>query len=198
MVNVKQINNQKRNKYDIIDVIFVLLQPICMILSAIFLLNSLLAQVINIIIIIAFTVTTLYFWILRNPFYSYLAKAIGGSNFLFLFIKLPLFYHNLIVTQHYPLSKYGFLSLLILPSIIYFLITIRFSSLVLPGYRNVGARLAYLGYTKAAEDYIFRDNLEQRKKREDFIKSMKVKYNQKLVILLTCVFTLSYCITIFF
>lgn len=169
-----------------------------MTLSAIFLLDLLLVLVINIIIIIAFTISIFYFWFQRNPFYSYLAKAIGGSNFLFLIIKLPLFYHNLIVTQHYIPSKYGFLSLLILPSVIYFLITIRFSSLLLPGYRNVGARLAYLGYTKAAEEYIFRDNLEQRKKRKDFIKSMKVKYNQKLVILLTCVFTLSYCITIFF
>jgi len=198
MVDAKQTINQKRNKYDILDIVFVFLQLISMSLSAIFLLDSLLVLVLNIAIIIAFTISTFYFWFLRNPFYSYLGKAISASNFLFLFIKLPLFYYNLITKQIYIPSIYWFLPLLFLPSVIYFIISFRFSSMLLPGYRNVGAMLAYAGYTKAAENYIFRDNLEQRKRQEDFIKSIKEKHKQNLIILLACIFTLSYFITIFF
>lgn len=202
MDDVKQVTNQKRNVYEILNVIFIFLLLVSMSLSAIFLLDSLLVLVINIVITVIFTISTLSLWFLRNPFYSHLEKAMSISNFLFLFIKVPVLYYNLINTQHNIPYQYGLLILLFLPSVIYFIIAFRFSKTTsirtsythLPIYRGRNP-INIQVYSKAS---VFRDDLEARQKQENFIKATKEKYKHKLIILLACVFSLGYFLTIFF
>lgn len=202
MDDVKQVTNQKRNIYEILNVIFIFLLLVSMSLSAIFLLDSLLVLVINIVITVIFTISTLSLWFLRNPFYSHLEKAMSISNFLFLFIKVPVLYYNLINTQHNIPSLYGLLFLLFLPSIIYFIIAFRFSKTT-----SISTSYTHFPIYKMrnpinievySKTTVFRDDLEARKKQEDLIKATKKKYNHKLIILFACIYSLSYFLTIFF
>jgi hypothetical protein len=197
-----EIIDEKRNIYDIINIIFVFLLLVSMSLSAIFLIDSLIVLVINIVISVIFTISTFSFWFMRNPFYSHLEKAMSISNFLFLFIKVPVLYYNLINTQHNIPSIYGLLFLLFPPSVIFFIIAFRFSKTT-----SISTSYTHFPIYKMrnpinievySKTTVFRDDLEERKRQEDLIKTMKIKYKHKLIIILACIFSLSYFLTIFF
>jgi len=197
-----EIIDEKRNKYDIINVIFVFLLLLSMSLSAIFLIDLLLVLVINIVIIVIFTISTFFLWFIRNPFYSHLEKAMSISNFLFLFIKVPVLYYNLINTQQNIPSIYGLLFLLFPPSVVFFIIAFRFSKT-----KSISTSYTHFPIYKMrnpinievySKTTVFRDDLEARQKQENLIKSTKKKYKHKLIILLACIFSLSYFLTIFF
>lgn len=202
MVDIKQETNQKKNIYDILNVIFIFLLIGSMSLSAIYLLDSLLILVINIVIMIIFTISTFFLWYIGNPFYLYLEKAMSVMNFLFLFIKVPILYYNLLHTQHNIPYPYGLLILLFLPSVIYFIIAFRFSKTAsirtsythLSFYRSRNP-INILVYSKPA---VFRDDLEARQKQENLIKETRKRYKHKIIILLACIFSLSYFLTLFF
>jgi hypothetical protein len=51
--------------------------------------------------------------------------------------------------------------------------------------------LAMVGYTKASERYLFRDNPEEIRKREEVIAKQKTEYRYKLIVALGVALTLS-------
>jgi len=82
-------------------------------------------------------------------------------------------------------------ALLLFPSVIYIIISFKFSAISLTRDRRAGAMLAFAGKTKAARLLFIRDNPEEGKKREEVIAKQKEKYRYKLIIVLAIALTLS-------
>ena len=182
------MNDVPRNKYEILDIIFTFLIELCMVLSAIFLLYNLIVSIIFVVVVVLLAFVVLFLWISRNPFYIYLVRAFAFNNFFFTFIALILLYSRLTAT----LTEYPFgYALLLIPSGIYLLISYKFSAVTTPSDKVVGSMLAMAGRTKASRRYLFRDNPEEIRKREEIIAKQKEIYKYKLVIALAIVLTLS-------
>jgi len=181
------MNDLPRDKFEILDLIFTFLVALCMVLTAIFLLNSLIVSLIFGIVVVLFAFVIIFLWRSRNPFNIYLVRAFAFNNFIFTFITLIVFFYNFTPTS----TEYPGYILLLVPSGIYLLISYKWSAVTTPGYKRAGAMLAYTGRTKAARRLFIRDNPEERRKREDLItKQMKV-YRYKLILALGIVLTLS-------
>ena len=181
------MNEIPRNKYEILDIIFTLLIALCMALTSIFILSNLIVSIIFAIMVVLFALVVLYLWRSRNPFYIYLVRAFAFNNFIFTFITLLIFFstYNPILTD-YP----GYI-LLLIPSGIYLLISYKFSAVTTLSDKREGAMLAMAGRTKASELRLFRDNKEERIKREEIIAKQKEEYKYKLIIGLAIALTLS-------
>jgi len=82
-------------------------------------------------------------------------------------------------------------ALLLIPSVIYLIISYKFSAVTTLSDKREGAMLAYAGKTKASQQRLFRDNPEERIKREELIAKQKEVYRYKIIIALTIVLTLS-------
>lgn len=182
-----------RGKYEILDLIFTIIISLCLVSTSIFLLPNLLGSLINIVVVIIFTVIVLNFWKSRNPFYVYLVRAFALNNIIVTFIAF------LILSSTFnPMSaEYPGLISLLFPAGIYLLISVKFSALPLFSKKGVG-RLAYTGSITTATHLLVRDNLEERKRREELIASQKKKYKFNLIIALTIIFILYSFIAIFF
>ncbi|MFX0049377.1 MAG: hypothetical protein ACFE8G_14635 [Candidatus Hermodarchaeota archaeon] len=182
------MNDNRRDKYKILDPIFTVLNTLSMVLTAVFLLNNLIVSLIFIVIVVLFGILVIFLWISRNPFNIYLVRAISFNNFIFTLLALSLYYSQLSPTlPEYPL---GYIFLLF-PSGIYFLITFKLS-----GYSNTvdkkqSAILTYTGRSKAAEQHLFKSSLEERMRREEVIAKQKNIYRYKLIITLVIILTLT-------
>jgi len=182
------MNDLPRDKYEILDIIFTFLIELCMVLTAIFLLSNLIVSIIFVILVALFAFMVLFLWISRNPFNIYLVRAYAFNNFFFTFITLIIFFSKLSATLiEYP---FGY-ALLLLPSGIYILISYKFSAVTTPSDKIVGSMLAMAGRTKAAERYLFRDNPEEIRKREEIFAKQKREYRYKFIIALAIGLTLS-------
>jgi len=181
------MNDLPRDKYDILDIIFTFLHTLCMSLTAIFLLRNLIVSLIFVIVVVLFAFVVLFFWISRNPFNIYLVRAFAFNNLFFTFTALMFFFSMLSVITTHPLGY----ALLLFPSVIYLLISYKFSAVTTPSDKKEGAMLAMAGRTKASELRLFRDNMEERIKREELIAKQKKVYRYKLIITLTIALSLS-------
>ncbi|MBA7652068.1 hypothetical protein ES703_59897 [subsurface metagenome] len=182
------MNDLPRDKYEILDIVFTFLIALCMVLTAILILSNLIVSLIFIIVVVLIAFVILFLWISRNPFYIYLIRAFAFNNFYFTFIALILFSSRLsyIITGYqlnYPL--------LLFPSIIYLIISIKFSTVPTLRDKKVGAILAFAGRTKASRRLFFKDNMEEKIKREELIAKLKKVYKLNLIIALTIALTLS-------
>ena len=155
-----------RNKYEIIDLIFTFLNALCMSLAAIFLLSNMIVISIFVVVVVVFACVVLFLWKSRNPFNIYLVRAFAFNNLFFTFIALMVFY-SLLITSY------------------------KFSAVTTPSDKREGAMLAYAGKSKASQQRLFRDNLEERIKREEVIAQQKKEYRYKIIIVLTIALTLS-------
>jgi len=81
--------------------------------------------------------------------------------------------------------------LLLFPSVIYLIITTKFSALSIRKYKKTGTALAFMGRIKNLELALFGDKLEDRMKREEAMAKIKKVYRIKIVIILCIVFTSS-------
>lgn len=181
------MNEVQRDKYDILDLIFTFLISLCMIVSAIVLLGNFIVSLIYIVIVIFLTLVVFSFWRAQNPFNIYLIRAFSFNNFLFTLVGLIVFYS---LTPPITNSSIGYEALLF-PSVVYLLISLKFSPLYTRRDKRAGAMLAYTGRSKAARNLFFADNPEERKKREELIAKQKKEYNYKIIIVLIVVLTLS-------
>ena len=181
------MNDTPRNKYEILDLIFTFLIALCMSLTSILILSNLIVSIIFAIMVVLFALVVLNLWRSRNPFNIYLVRAFAFNNFIFTFITLLIFFstYNPILTD-YP----GYI-LLLIPSGIYLLISYKFSAVTTLSDKKEGAMLAMAGRTKASELRLFRDNKEERIKREELIAKQKEEYKYKLIIGLAITLTLS-------
>jgi hypothetical protein len=182
------MNDLPRNKYEIMDIIFTFLIELSMVLTAILIFPNLIVSLIFVIVVALFAFVVFFLWISRNPFYIYLVRAFAFNNFFFTFIALILLYSRLFATlTEYP---FGYI-LLLLPSGINLLISYKFSAVTTPSDKVVGSMLAMVGHTKASEIYLFRDDPEEIRKREEVIAKQKTEYRYKLIVALGVALTLS-------
>ena len=82
-------------------------------------------------------------------------------------------------------------ALLLIPSVFYLIKSYKFSAVTTLSDKKEGAMLAYAGKTKASQQRLFRDNMEDRIKREELIAKQKKVYKYKLIIALAIILTLS-------
>ena len=141
-----------------------------------------------------FAFVVLYMWITRNPFNIYLVRAFAFNNFIFTFISLILFFSNFA----YGLTEYPGYILFLFPSGFYLIISYKFSSVTLLYDKKTGAMLAYTGRTEASRLQFFKDNMEERKNREDLVAKQKKIYSYNLIIVLTIFLTLINLLTLIF
>jgi len=181
------MNDLPRDKYEILDIIFTFLHTLCMSLIAIFLLSNLIVSLIFVSIVVLLAFVVLFFWKSRNPFNIYLIRAFAFNNLFFTFIALMIYYSLLSAIIAHPMGY----ALLLIPSVIYLIISYKFSAVTTLSDKREGAMLAYAGKTKASQQRLFRDNPEERIKREELIAKQKEVYRYKIIIALTIVLTLS-------
>ena len=137
--------------------------------------------------VVLFALVVLNLWRSRNPFNIYLVRTFAFNNFIFTFITLLIFFSTYAPT----LTDYPGYILFLLPSGIYLLISYKFSAVTTLSDKKEGAMLAMAGRTKASELRLFRDNKEERIKREELIAKQKEEYKYKLIIGLAITLTLS-------
>jgi len=148
----------------------------------------LLISLLFVIVIVFFACVVLFLCISRNPFNVYFVRAFAFNNFIFTFIALMLFFSMFSgVLTEYPLVY----ALLLFPSGIYLLISFKFSAVTTISDKKEGAMLAYAGRSKAARRRLFRDNPEERIKREELIAKQKKEYRYNVIIALAIILTLS-------
>lgn len=189
------MNDLPRKKFEILDIIFIILSTLCLFLTAILILSNLIVSLIFITIVVLIAFVVLFFWISRNPFNIYLIRTFAFNNFFFTFIALILFYSRSSTTlTEYPL---GYV-LLLFPSGIYLLISYKWSAVTILKDKRAGVMLAYTGRTKASRRLFFKDNMEDRINREDLIAKQKKVYRYKLIIALSIALTLSSIATLIF
>ncbi|MCK4381867.1 MAG: hypothetical protein KAW66_01105 [Candidatus Lokiarchaeota archaeon] len=181
------MNDLPRDKYEVLDIIFTILIALCMSLTAILILSNLIVSIIFVVVVALFVFVVLFLWKSRNPFNINLIRAFAFNNFIFTFITLIIFFSKFSPTiTGYP----GYIILLI-PSGIYLLISYKFSTVTTLGLKRASARLAYVGRTEASQRSLFRENMEERIKREELIAKQKKIYKYKLIIALCIALTLS-------
>jgi len=184
---MKYMNDLPRDKYEVLDIIFTILIALCMSLTAILILSNLIVSIIFVVVVALFVFVVLFLWKSRNPFNINLIRAFAFNNFIFTFITLIIFFSKFSPTiTGYP----GYIILLI-PSGIYLLISYKFSTVTTLGLKRASARLAYVGRTEASQRSLFRENMEERIKREELIAKQKKIYMYKLIIALCIALTLS-------
>ena len=183
------MSDTPRNKYEILDLIFTLLSALSMSLSAIFLLSNLTVSLIFVFVIVFFTLGVLYFWRARNPFNIYLIRALAFNNLFFTFTALIFYFSLLSNITAYPV---GYV-LLLSPSIIYLVISLKFksSTIARANDKRAGLTLAFLRRTKAARRMFFGENPEEGQKREELLNKQKEVYKYKIIIGLAMALTLS-------
>jgi len=181
------MNDLPRDKYEILDLIFTFLIALCTVLTAIFLLNNLLVSLLYVIVVVLFTFVVLYLWKARNPFNVYLVRAFAFNNLIVTFIAFAIFFTNFSPTST-DLPGYV---LLLIPSVIYLIISLKFSAFSSVLSRGAGARLAYAGKTRAARRIFFGENPEEIIKRKQLLAKQKEKYRYKIIIVLVGTLTLS-------
>ncbi len=192
MLLLNYMDEISRDKYEILDLIFTFLNTLCMVLTAFFLLNNLIISLIYGIFIVIFAFVVLYLWIARNPLNIFLIRAFALNNFIFTFISLILFFSNFAHT----LTEYPGFILFLFPSGIYLVISYNFTAVTLPYDKKTGAMLAYTGRTEASRLQFFRDNMEERKNREELVAKQKKGHRYKLIIVLTIFLTLISLLTL--
>jgi hypothetical protein len=184
---MKYMNDLPRDKYEVLDIIFTILIALCMSLTAILILSNLIVSIIFVVVVALFVFVVLFLWKSRNPFNINLIRAFAFNNFIFTFITLIIFFSKFSPTiTGYP----GYIILLI-PSGIYLLISYKFSTVTTLGLKRASARLAYVGRTEASQRSLFRENMEERIKREELIAKQKKIYKYKLIIALCIALTSS-------
>ena len=181
------MSDTPKAKNRILDLIITLFNSLCMVLTAFLVLSNLTVSLIFVSSVVFITLMFLFFWISRNPFSIYLVRAFAFNNLFFTFIALMVFYSLL---SPISTSQLGYV-LLLLPSIFYLTISFKFSSISKLADKRVGASLAYMGRTKAAEHYLYQDNLGDKKRREETITKLKEVYPYKIIITLVVILTLS-------
>ena len=188
------MNDVPRDKFEIIDIIFTFFIALSMVLTAIFLLYNLIVSIIFVVVVALFAFVVLFLWKMRNPFNINLIRAFAFNNFIFTFITLLIFFSKFSPTiTGYP----GYIILLI-PSGIYLLISYKFSTVTTLGLKRASARLAYVGRTEASQRSLFRENMEERIKREELTAKQKEIYKYKLIIALGIALTLSSLLALIF
>ena len=186
------MNKVPRDKFEVIDLIFMFLFAISFALTALVLFDNLIISIIYFIIVVLFSVVTLFLWIIRNPFNMYLVRTFAFTNFLFTFISLIVYASRPSEPPtEYP-SNYGsiFIIFCLVPSIIYLAITTRFVATSTLKYKRTGAALAFMGRIKNVEQALYGDKVEDKIRREEAMAKIKKAYNQKIVIVLCIVFAL--------
>ncbi|MBY8978744.1 MAG: hypothetical protein KGD72_00005 [Candidatus Lokiarchaeota archaeon] len=176
-----------RNKNEILDLIFTFLNALCMSLAAIFLLSNVIVISIFVVVVVVFACVVLFLWKSRNPFNIYLVRAFAFNNLFFIFIALMIYYSLLSTIIAHPMGY----ALLLIPSVFYLIKSYKFSAVTTLSDKKEGAMLAYAGKTKASQQRLFRDNMEDRIKREELIAKQKKVYKYKLIIALAIILTLS-------
>ena len=181
------MNDLPRDKYEILDLIFTFLIALCMVFTAIFLLNNLIVSLIYVIVVVLFAFVAIILWNSRNPFNIYLVRAFAFNNFIVTFITLIIFFTNFSPTST---DLPGYI-LLLIPSVIYLIISLKFSAFSSILSRRAGVMLAYAGKTRAARRIFFGDNPEEIIKRKQLLTEQKEKYRYKIIIVLVTALTLS-------
>jgi len=156
-------------------------------LAAIFLLSNVIVISIFVVTVVVFACVAFYLWKSRNPFNIYLVRAFAFNNLFFTFIALLIFFSILSAITTYPMGY----ALLLIPSVFYLIISYKFSAVTTPSDKREGAMLAYAGKSIASQQRLFRDNMEDRIKREEVIAKQKTEYKYKIIIVLTILITLS-------
>ena len=188
------MNEIPRTKYEILDLIFTILITMCLVSTAIFILRNLIVSLMYSIFVAFFAFISLALWTSRNPFTIYLIRTLVYNNFFVTLISHIIFFSNLTHTSiYYP----GYI-LLLFPSVIYLLISFKYSTISLPIDKMAGVRLSYFGRSKAAQNLYFKDNPEERRKREEFIAEQKKTHKYKPIIALCIALILSSLVTLIF
>jgi len=156
-------------------------------LAAIFLLSNVIVIMIFIIVVVVFACFVFFLWKSRNPFNVYLVRAFAFNNLFFTIIALMFYYSLLSAITPHPMGY----ALLLIPSVFYLIKSYKFSAVTTLSDKKEGAMLAYAGKSKASQQRLFRDNLEDRKKREEVIAQQKREYRYNIIIVLTIALTLS-------
>ena len=181
------MNDVPKDKYRILDFIFTIFNSLCMVLTAILVLYNLMVSITFIISVILITCAFLIFWTSRNPFIIYLVRTFAYNNLFFTFFALIYFYSVIIPVSTHQIA----FVLLLLPSILYLTISFKFTSITTLKDKSTGTTLVAMGRTKAAERYLFKDKLEDKKNRKERIAELKTVYPYKIIIALAIVLTLS-------
>ena len=181
------MNDVQRDIYDALDLFFTFLNSLCMILTAIFILSNFIMSLIYIIIVVLFAILILYFWRSQNPFNVYLVRAFTFNNLFFTFVALMIFFSLLSRVTTVPIGY----NILLLPSIVYLIVSFKSPSLSTRRDKRAGAILAYTGRTEAARNLFLSESLEERKQREELIANLKKEHNFKIILVLIVFLTLS-------
>lgn len=188
------MNDILRTKYEILDLIFTILITMCLVSTAIFILSNLIVSLMYSIFVAFFAFISLALWTSRNPFTIYLIRTLVFNNFIVTLISLIIFFSNFATTStNYP----GYI-LLLFPSVIYILISFKYSAISLPRDKIAGVMLSYIGRSKAAQNLYFKENLEERSKREELIAEQKKTHKYKLIIALSIALILSSLVMLIF
>ena len=189
------MSEHPRDKFEILDLVFLLLFGLCLILSAIILLPNFVVSSLIIVAFVLFLFVTTYYWKIRNPFSMYLIRSFGFTNFLFTFISFILFSYRVTVT----LPRYfSGLILLLVPSGVYLMLAILFYRSSNPLDKNAGAALAFYGKIKNIDITLMGDSFEDKKRIKKAISQLKTVYRYKLIIVLTVLFPLISFIALIF
>lgn len=188
------MNDLPRDKYEILDIVFTFLHTLCMSLTAIFLLYNLIVSLIFIIVVVLFAFVVFFLWKSRNPFNIYLIRAFAFNNLFFTIIALMIFYSMLSTIAAHPVAY----ALLLFPSVVYFIKSYKFSAVTTLSDKKEGAMLAYAGKTEASQQRLFRDNMDDRIKRDELIAKQKEVYRYKIIIALTIALTLNSFVALIF
>lgn len=189
------MSEHPRDKFEILDLVFLLLFGLCLILSAIILLPNFVVSSLIIVAFVLFLFVTTYYWKIRNPFSMYLIRSFGFTNFLFTFISFILFSYRVTVT----LPRYfSGLILLLVPSGVYLMLAILFYRSSNPLDKNAGAALAFYGKIKNIDIALMGDSFEDKKRIKKAISQLKTVYRYKLIIVLTVLFPLISFIALIF
>ena len=185
------MNDLPRDKYEFLDIVFTFFHTLCMSLTAIFLLSNLIVSLMLAVVIVLFAFVVVFLWKSRNPFSYYLVTTLALNNLLVTLVALVIFYAT--VPSSPTLPFYNAYTLLLLPSGIYLVI----AYLVSPDYvslriahKRTGLMLAFVGRTKAARRLLIGDDVEKKRKLDEFVTKNKKEYRYKAIISLCIAFTL--------
>lgn len=185
------MNDSPKDKHEVFEIISTFLFTACMALTAIFLIRNLITSLTYLVIVLLFGSVVIFFWKARNPFSFYLVSTLALNNFLVTLIALVIFYSTVMSSPAIPF--YPAYLLLIFPSGFYLVIAYLISPVdsFNSAHKRAGARLAYVGRTKASRRLLIGYDVEKKRKLDEFITKNKKEFRYKAIISLCIAFTLS-------
>lgn len=185
------MNDSPRDKHGIFEIIVTFLFTACIALTAIFFIRNQIVSLIFLVVVLLFGSVVILFWKARNPFSFYLETTFALNNLLVTLVALVMFYST--VPSSPTLPFYNVYPLLLLPSGFYLVIAYIVSPdyvTLRSGQKRAGLVLNFVGSTKAARRLLIGDDVEKRRKLDEFVTKNKKEYRYNAIISLCITFTL--------